>query len=109
MTNLKPNRLARDTGKTTAAGETIYDLDPQSAELWAVAGPAGLDPTQIDPDALPDGVRWISDAEWGEAGRCSKCDDTDCRLTRYRGRLVCPRCGPDSRPFPGGTIILGGK
>lgn len=55
------------TDLRTADGLTIYDLDPQSAELWAVAGPADVDPTTIDPDALPDGFRWITDAEWASA------------------------------------------
>jgi hypothetical protein len=42
----------------------VYDLDPQASELWAVAGPAGVDPRTIDPDALPAGFRWVDDAEW---------------------------------------------
>jgi hypothetical protein len=52
------------TDLTTADGLTVYDLDPQASELWAVAGPAGVDPRTIDPDALPDGFRWVDAAEW---------------------------------------------
>lgn len=52
------------TNKTTADGLTIYDLDPQASELWAVAGPAGVDPATLDPDALPDGFRWVDSIEW---------------------------------------------
>ena len=55
------------TDLRTADGLTVYDLDPHAAELWAVAGPAGVDPTTIDPDDIPDGFRWIDDAEWSDA------------------------------------------
>lgn len=41
-----------------------YDLDPRASELWVVEGPDGLDPNAIDPDALPEGCRWIGGAEW---------------------------------------------
>ena len=58
------NSAAITTDLRTADGLTIYDLDPQSAELWAVAGPAGVDPATIDPDSLPSGFRWLSDDEW---------------------------------------------
>lgn len=52
------------TNKKTQDGLTIYDLDPRASELCAVAGPAGIDPATIDSDNLPDGFRWIDDAEW---------------------------------------------
>lgn len=55
---------AIDTGKKTNDGLTVYDLDPQAAELWAVAGPGGVDPATIDPDSLPDGFRWVTSDEW---------------------------------------------
>jgi hypothetical protein len=48
----------------TKDGLTVYDLDPQAGELWAVAGPNGFDPKAIDPDNLPDGFRWVEDEEW---------------------------------------------
>lgn len=61
------NHHATVTDLHTEEGLTIYDLDPLAAELVAVAGPAGADPRAIDPDALPDGFRWVSDAEWEAA------------------------------------------
>lgn len=48
----------------TLDGLRVYDLDPASSELWAVAGPAGIDPRTIDWDNLPAGFRWVTDAEW---------------------------------------------
>lgn len=42
----------------------VYDLDPQAAELWAIAGPDGLIESEIDTDNLPTGCRWITDEEW---------------------------------------------
>ncbi len=57
---------AEDTGFKTKDGLTVYDIDPLSSELWAVAGPAGIDPESIDPDELPQGCRWVDDAEWSE-------------------------------------------
>ena len=39
----------------TKDGLTIYDLDPNASELWAVAGPEGYDVKAIDPDNLPPG------------------------------------------------------
>ena len=53
------------TALVTHDGLRVYDLDPTAAELWAVAGPDGYDPATIDPDAMPDGFRWIEDEEWG--------------------------------------------
>lgn len=44
----------------------IYDLDPQGGELLAVAGPAGWKISEIDPDDLPEGFRFITNAEWEE-------------------------------------------
>ena len=49
----------------TKDGLCVYDLDPLASELWAVAGPKGADPQLIDPDSLPQGFRWVSEAEWG--------------------------------------------
>ena len=59
---------AIQTSMKTADGLAIYDLDPQAGELWAVAGPAGVDPRSIDPDSLPEGFRWVEDEEWGFIG-----------------------------------------
>lgn len=42
---------------------TIYDLDPQGGELVAVAGPNGWKISEIDPDNLPKGFRFISNEE----------------------------------------------
>jgi len=57
---------AMQTNKVTKDGLTIYDLDPQASELWAVAGPAGHDPQAIDTDDLPDGWRWVEAWEFSE-------------------------------------------
>jgi hypothetical protein len=54
----------KKTNLRTADGLTVYDLDPQAADLWAVAGPDGLDPATIDTDNLPDGCRWVDNGEW---------------------------------------------
>ena len=51
----------------TADGLIVYDLDPGASELWAVAGPPDVDPMTIDPDDLPNGFRWVDDAEWSAA------------------------------------------
>lgn len=53
-----------NTGKQTQDGLTVYDLDPQASELWAVAGPNGIDPSTIDTDDLPEGFRWVESEEW---------------------------------------------
>jgi hypothetical protein len=50
----------------TKDGLTVYDLDPQASELWAVAGPEGYRISDIDPENLPDGFRWVSENEWQE-------------------------------------------
>lgn len=50
----------------TKDGLHVYDLDPASSELWAVAGPAGHDIKAIDHDNLPAGFRWVTEAEWQE-------------------------------------------
>lgn len=55
------------TNLTTADGLRIYDLEPQAAELTAIAGPEGLDCSAIDMDALPAGCRWVTDEEWSAA------------------------------------------
>jgi len=52
------------TNKKTADGLTVYDLDPKSAELWAVAGPDSVDAKTIDHECLPDGFRWVTADEW---------------------------------------------
>lgn len=57
---------AIQTNLITHDGKTVYDLEPQGGELMAVAGPAGVDPESIDPDAPPDGFRWVEDKEWSE-------------------------------------------
>lgn len=55
---------AIQTGTRTFDGLAVYDLDPQASQLWAVAGPDGIDPSTIDPDSLPDGFRWVQREEW---------------------------------------------
>lgn len=55
---------AQKTNFTTLDGLTVYDLSPQASDLWAVAGPDGVDPQTIDPDSLPDGFRWVENSEW---------------------------------------------
>jgi hypothetical protein len=57
---------AFQTNKVTKDGLTIYDLAPLASELWAVAGPAGHDPTAIDTDNLPAGFRWVKAWEFSE-------------------------------------------
>ena len=52
------------TELVTHDGLRVYDLVPLAVDLWAVAGPDGVDPATIDPDALPDGFRWLEDDEW---------------------------------------------
>jgi hypothetical protein len=49
---------------TTKDGLTVYDLDPQASELVAVAGPAGFSKSDLDPDNLPEGFRWVTAEEW---------------------------------------------
>ena len=55
---------AETTALRTRTGERIYDLIPLASELWAIAGPDGLDPTTVDSDDLPVGYRWLEDDEW---------------------------------------------
>jgi hypothetical protein len=50
----------------TKDGLTVYDLDSQASELWVVAGPEGCQISDIDPENLPDGFRWVSENEWQE-------------------------------------------
>lgn len=57
------NSNATQTGLCTAEGLVVYDLAPQAAELWAVAGPDGF-AGEIDPDNLPEGFRWVDGWEW---------------------------------------------
>lgn len=58
------NSNATQTGLRTAEGLVVYDLAPQAAELWAVAGQSGVDPSAIDPDNLLEGFRWVDESEW---------------------------------------------
>lgn len=48
----------------TRDGLRVYDLAPQAAENWIVAGPDGVDPETIDAECLPAGFRWVHDVEW---------------------------------------------
>lgn len=59
---------ARETDLRTRDGLAIYDLCPQGGELWAVAGPSGIDPEMIDHESLPDGFRFVTgeDGGWGD-------------------------------------------
>ena len=59
------------TALVTHDGLRVYDLDPLAVDLWAVAGPDGVDPATIDPDALPDGFRWLEDDEWSRLNAAS--------------------------------------
>ena len=62
-----PSPRARPMAWVTASDRLrLYDLRPL-AYLWCVAGPDNLDPRYIDPANLPEGCRWISDAEWQDA------------------------------------------
>lgn len=63
------NIAAVKTDLVTKNGERIYDLDPLASDLWAIAGPDGLDPNTVSVtwDDLPDGYRWLSDEEWSDA------------------------------------------
>lgn len=54
------------TDRVTANGERVYDLAPLASDLWAIAGPDGLDPTTVDSDHLPAGYRWVEDEEWSD-------------------------------------------
>ena len=64
------------TGLITDDGLTVYDLDVNASELWAVAGPHNFDVNAIDPDALPDGFRWVSNEEWEKL--CDGYQDAHC-------------------------------
>jgi len=69
---------AYQTDLVTSDGRQVYDLEPQSGELCAVAGPAGVDPAGIDMDDLPAEFRWVSSAEWSEIQqRDEPCLDLD--------------------------------
>ena len=67
--------MRRDTNLTTRDGLRVYDLDTQASELWAVAGPAGYNVNAIDAKFLPDGFRWVSDAEWAALNGDRDMDD----------------------------------
>lgn len=54
----------RITDLITDDGLRVYDLDVNASELWAVAGPDGYDPDDIDPDNLWHGFRWVENDEW---------------------------------------------
>jgi hypothetical protein len=79
------NKHAATTNRTTVEGLTIYDLDPLSAELWAIAGPAGHDPKTIDTDDLPEGFRWVDGKEWEEL---EKLREFNHRVTKLGFELV---------------------
>ena len=65
------------TDWVTANGERVYDLEPLAwdygtdglcyGDLWAIAGPDGLDPTMVDSDHLPAGYHWVESEEWAES------------------------------------------
>jgi hypothetical protein len=79
------NKHAVATNRTTTDGLTIYDLDPLSAELWAIAGPAGHDPKTIDTDDLPEGFRWV---ESDECEELEKLREFNHRVTKLGWELV---------------------
>jgi hypothetical protein len=58
---------AETTTLTTQTGERIYDLCPLAGDLWAIAGPDGLDPRTVNTDDIPDGYRWLDEEEWSQA------------------------------------------
>lgn len=125
---------ARKTDLKTTDGDVIYDLDPDSAELWAVAGPDGHDARKIDPDDLPPGFRWVSESEYERAeqvqrdqvkhlrrkflarikalqGRKSACCDRSLLDGRRgkKGRKGVPRKGRKEAVPPGTQSTHGGK
>jgi hypothetical protein len=59
MPAVKTNILTQDNLR-------VYDLDPASPHLIAVAGPDGHDPETLDVDQLPPGFRRIEQDEWEE-------------------------------------------
>jgi hypothetical protein len=81
------------TNKKTSDGLTVYDLDPQASELWAVAGPDGIDPSTIDTDDLPEGFRWVESEEWESLDDAAKPTKT-ITVTWEDGKLVA-RCDED--------------
>ena len=62
-----------------------YDLDPLASDLWVVAGPAGWHVADIDPDALPDGFRWVTGSEWED-----HCRSRNLRAVKHYCR--CRQC-----------------
>lgn len=69
----------------TADGLTVYDIDPQAAELWVVAGPDGHT-GEIDPDDLPEGFRWVTGEEW-EALQHAVKEELTVFTYEYMGRI----------------------
>lgn len=55
--------MVKQTSLKTNDGLTVYDLEPQASDLRVVAGHAGYT-GEIDPDALPEGFRWVTEYEW---------------------------------------------
>jgi hypothetical protein len=90
------------TNKKTQDGLTIYDLDPRASELWAVAGPAGIDPATIDSDKLPDGFRWVDDAELADSDTDGEInEDSEAYNTGFEASKQGE--GRDANPYPAGT------
>ena len=81
------------TTKKTSDGLAVYDLDPQAADLWAVAGPDGVDPGKIDHECLPDGFRWVTSDEWASLEDAEKSTKT-ITVTWEDGKLVA-KCDED--------------
>jgi len=71
--------------RTTADNLAVYDLSPQAAELWVVAGPDGHT-GEIDTDSLPEGFRWVTGEEW-EALQDSIKEGLTVFTYEYMGRI----------------------
>jgi hypothetical protein len=56
--------MAAKTSLLTQDNLRVYDLDPQSLEISAVAGPDGYEPDELDLDHLPTGFPRIDVDEW---------------------------------------------
>lgn len=61
------SNTAKRTKYKTADGLRIYDLEPLTLDIFAVAGPDWKDPRSIDGEDLPEGFRWITNDEWEKA------------------------------------------
>ena len=59
--------FAKTTPLRTRDDLVIYDLEPNSSALWAIAGPVGIDPRYVNPDELPSSCRWLGADEWEDA------------------------------------------